>query len=874
MTHKKIRIPKENANEILMALGQLNNALSFEDLTQNDFEVKKNYGDMIKRCDEMKKKIGDYNHICSEFKIPFNNFQSYQEFNILLSHDMKERDKKFGSTYFDLIENEVLENERKINELVDSYAQLRDDLVVLIEKKHVLEKASELFRNNVAYGNFGDTDADEEGIKASTNSNLVLLAGTIPIENELKMKRMIFRVSRGNAITTFYSLEINKDEYLLTSTVRQRGFSFANKNKNVLIEKDDNILQYGNDELINTKKKIFSVVFTGGEENILLKKILKCCEIFQASRFQIPRNEIINAEINSLRNDISVKKNMIVSIEKNLTDLISSTNKFNGRNGYKYSLYRLFFEQQRLIYTNMGKCILRENFIDGRVWIPKNKLEEVEETLKNLFKDQENKTTAHLEDIQNEFKSTPPTLITTNEFTYIPQLIVDTYGIPRYQEINPGYFTIVTFPFLFGVMFGDIGHSLFLLIFSFYLFYNNKKFSSKSIFNTMAKARYFLLLMGFFSLFCGLLYNDFLSVPLYFKSCYPKSGEKDEELERKKDCKYRFGLDPVWMTSTNELIFINSLKMKFSVIFGVFQMLLGIFLKGLNALYESDYVELICIVIPQIVFMGLLFGYMDILIFVKWGTNYDEGKKHLAPDIKTYLINIILKPGKLPDKPYDDWDRDWILMKDRSYMKSLHLAILILTIVSLIIMFIPKMFLNFGKAKKKLKERRIMNIRNNIDDEEDNLNNNLLPKENLNVQEEDQEPLFSDFFVASVIETIEFALGSVSNTASYLRLWALSLAHSQLSAVFFKYSIGLISMVTDHYFVNGLLLSLIFIGFASVTFGVLLCMDLMECFLHTLRLHWVEFQNKFFMADGYKFEPFCFETNIELNSEEFSYENN
>ena len=128
--------------------------------------------------------------------------------------------------------------------------------------------------------------------------------------------------------------------------------------------------------------------------------------------------------------------------------------------------------------------------------------------------------------------------------------------------------------------------------------------------------------------------------------------------------------------------------------------------------------------------------------------------------------------------------------------------------------------------------------------------------------------------MASVIETIEFALGSVSNTASYLRLWALSLAHSQLSAVFFKYSIGLISMVTDHYFVNGLLLSLIFIGFASVTFGVLLCMDLMECFLHTLRLHWVEFQNKFFMADGYKFEPFCFETNIELNSEEFSYENN
>jgi len=120
---------------------------------------------------------------------------------------------------------------------------------------------------------------------------------------------------------------------------------------------------------------------------------------------------------------------------------------------------------------------------------------------------------------------------------------------------------------------------------------------------------------------------------------------------------------------------------------------------------------------------------------------------------------------------------------------------------------------------------------------------------------------FGDIFVHSGIEAIEFSLGTISNTASYLRLWALSLAHSKLCDVFMLLTFNF--QYTQIW--NSDSFATFLIGFVTLwpvymtaTTCILLLMDCMECFLHDIRLHWVEFNAKFYKGNGNEFTPLSF----------------
>jgi V-type H+-transporting ATPase subunit a len=735
-----------------------------------------------------------------------------------------------------------------------------------VELQEVLEKARKFFMTDAPrlavselsatrYGRDGrqETLLGDGDVGRDLDMRFSSITGVVSTEEKARFERMIFRATRGNCFVRF-------------APIKQ---PITDPKTGELVE-----------------KSVFIVFYKSVSIETKLKKI---CDAFMAHRYSLP--------------DMDDAPAIDRMLTENAQELVDSRTVLLKNQDMRYRVCQVLSQQaerwtwvvvrEKAIYhsLNMFKSDVA-GMLRGEGWVIAESLGEAKMCVARAHANMDLGSSALVEQVPKPWP-TPPTHFTTNKFTYGYQEFVNTYGIPRYREANPALFTAATFPFLFGVMYGDIGHGMFLFVAGLYLLWNEKE-NDKAKLGEMVgglhSGRYMIAMMGFFAVYAGFVYNDMFSLGLnLFGSRYEFA--ENEEVEEgdvgtligeygAAESVYPFGLDPVWHVSSNELLFFNSFKMKLSVILGITQMFSGTLLKGINAIFFGETLDFLFEFLPMVAFAGSLFVYMIVLIVTKWSINWNsrmlsatcispdadgwgssdydgewtvcqgysngyygatctpwgydctgadttadlcpldyggDGDGCQPPNLITTLISIALSPGKVDEPLYEG-------------QATVQNFLLIVAGLSVPILLLAKPY-----------AMSLQQNNHHHDEEHDG----------------GEEHGMGEIIIHQAIETIEFVLGMVSNTASYLRLWALSLAHSELATVFWDKAM----LATLN---KGVIPTFIGFGiFAGTTFSVLLMMDVLECFLHALRLHWVEFQNKFFKADGVRFAPYSFKQVIE-----------
>uniref|UniRef100_A0A8C7VRN2 V-type proton ATPase subunit a n=1 Tax=Oncorhynchus mykiss TaxID=8022 RepID=A0A8C7VRN2_ONCMY len=778
MTLAQLFLQSEAAYCCVSELGELG-MVQFRDLNPDVNVFQRKFVNEVRRCEEMDRKLRFVEKEIKKANIPTVDTGENPE--VPFPRDMIDLEATF----------EKLENELK--EINTNQEALKKNFLELTELKHILRRTQQFF--------------DEVSERLPS-----FVAGVISRERIPTFERMLWRVCRGNVFLRQAEIEDPLEDPATGDQVH---------------------------------KSVFIIFFQGDQ---LKNRVKKICEGFRASLYPCPetpqeRKEMA-AGVNTRIDDLQMVLNQTEDHRQRVLQAAAKTMR----------VWFIKVRKMKAIYHTLNLCNIdvTQKCLIAEVWCPVSDLDSIQFALRRGTE----RSGSTVPSILNRMttKQTPPTFNKTNKFTSGFQNIVDAYGIGNYREINPAPYTIITFPFLFAVMFGDMGHGVLMTCAALYLVIRESRILSQKtdneMFNMVFAGRYIILLMGIFSVYTGIIYNDCFSKSLnMFGSGWsvrpmfsPKGANWTfETLNENKVLQldpavpgvfngpYPLGIDPIWNIATNKLTFLNSFKMKMSVILGVIHMMFGVSLSLFNHLYFKKPLNIFLGFIPEIVFMASLFGYLIILVFYKW-TAYDAFTSKDAPSLLIAFINMCLfNYGDVTNKPL--------------YRGQMGIQIVLVLIA---LACVPCMLIV-----------KTMVLRAHAVPMEGALILEHIPDEHLLSLQFD----FGDVAVHQAIHTIEYCLGCISNTASYLRLWALSLAHAQLSEVLWTMvmHLGLSSRSGGGFFG----LSIIFAAFAMLTVCILLIMEGLSAFLHALRLHWVEFQNKFYTGQGFKFVPFSFESILE-----------
>nr|GEU49004.1 V-type proton ATPase subunit a3-like [Tanacetum cinerariifolium] len=250
----------------------------------------------------------------------------------------------------------------------------------------------------------------------------------------------------------------------------------------LLLEQQESVEEAVIDPVSGQKveKNVF-IIFHSGER--AKSKVLKICDAFVANRYpftdDIGRQHQIITEFFYYDLLYTVLKFLIEFIRKHVSVIEHHWGSVVQAISHQYEPWNNLVKREKSIYHTLNmlsfdvtkKCLVAEG------WGPVFATSQIQKALWQATIDSNSQVGAIFEVLNS--KESPPTYFRTNKFTSAFQGIVDAYGVAKYQEANPGVNTVVTFPFLFAVMFGDWGHGICLFLATLFLIMREKTYSSQ-----------------------------------------------------------------------------------------------------------------------------------------------------------------------------------------------------------------------------------------------------------------------------------------------------------------------------------------------------------------------------------------------------------
>lgn len=245
----------------------------------------------------------------------------------------------------------------------------------------------------------------------------------------------------------------------------------------------------------------------------------------------------------TLKKEIEESKKKIASLEEQLNKLAGT---------HKVELQKLLWDTH--ISRIMADAIVRFGQLRHTYvvvgWVPSANLENLTTRLKNASKEVLIET--HTPS-RSDHHSNIPVALTTNKWLRPIQDLVTTFGRPSYGELDPTLIIALSFPILYGAMFGDIGQGLVLMLVG--TLAHNRIFMKG-----LQSLGLLLVYAGFFATVFGFLYGSFFGF----------EGKHYEHVFHKP-------LHPLWMSPLENILTILGFAIDAGIVILIFAFLLGLF---------------------------------------------------------------------------------------------------------------------------------------------------------------------------------------------------------------------------------------------------------------------------------------------------------